>query len=193
MATKFKGIKTAAEYRRGELTKDVLRLIGAGVVLGAVVVAPNLAQIVDYFNPRGRAERKRIWNAIHYLERRGHVEFEHRGEDRYVTLTKQGKVRIDEHMIWELAIKHPMRWDKKWRIVMFDVPTRCGGIRNEFRGKLENLGFRPYQRSVFIFPYECHEEVITIAKWYGIHEYVRYVVATEIHDMRRFVHEFDLL
>jgi len=58
--------------------------------------------------------------------------------------------------------------------------------------QLEDLGFKLYQRSVFIYPYECHEEVHTIAKWYGVDQYIRYIVATEVHDMRKYVQEFDL-
>src|ERR1043166_9676937 len=72
--TKFKGIKTATEYRRGELAKDILRLVAAGVVVGtAMVAAPNTLQLLDYFDPKGRRERNRIWNAIHYSERHGDV------------------------------------------------------------------------------------------------------------------------
>lgn len=193
MKTTFQGIKTAAEYKRGELAKDVLRLVGAGVLLGTVVVAPNMAQVIDYFNPKGRAERRRIWNVIKYLEGRDDIAFETRGSTHYVTLTKKGRIRLDENAIWELMIEQPLRWDKKWRLVMFDFPARFGGVRHIFRQKLEDLGFRMYQRSVFIYPHECHEEILTIAKWYGVDAHIRYVVATEIHDVRRLVKEFDLL
>ncbi len=193
MKTKFKGIRTAAEYRRGELTKDVLRLIGAGVLVGTVVVAPNMAQLIDCFNTKGRAERKRIWHGIKDREGKGRVVSQEKEDTTYVRLTSQGRLKLDEDAIWELAIPEHVRWDHKWRMVMFDVPMRHGHARNAFREKLQDFGFRLYQNSVFIYPYECHEEVITVAKWYGIDKHVRYVVATEIHDMRRFVREFDLL
>lgn len=193
MKTKFRGIKTAAEYRRGELARDILRLVGVGVLVGTVVVAPNMAQVIDYFNPRGRAERKRIWEAIKYLEKRGRIAIEEHEKGDYVTLTKQGRIKFDENVVWELAITTPFRWDKKWRFVLFDVPSRYGYARNAFREKLKDLGFLMYQRSVFIYPYECHEEVFVIAKWYRIDAHVRYVVASEINDMRYFINKFDLL
>lgn len=193
MKTKFKGIKTAAEYKRGELAKNVLRLIGAGVAIGTVVVAPNMAQVIDYFHPRGRAEKKRIWNAIHHLERRGHLRVEERAGGQYVTLSDKGRQRLSEEMIWELALHTPLRWDKKWRLVMFDIPDRQERARRSFRLKLEDLGFLMYQKSVFIYPHECQNEVLAVAKWFGVNGGVRYVVATEIYDMRRFVQEFDLL
>ena len=192
MATTFKGIKTAAEYRRGELVRDVLRLVGAGVVLGATVVAPNTAQLIDYFSPKGRRERNRLWNAIAHMERSGLVSVEERDGVEYIHLTRSGRIRFDEERIWELSLSTPRRWDHKWRIVMFDFPSHCKE-RHAFRSKLENFGFRPYQRSVFIYPHECAEEVRTVARWYGVEPHIRYIVATEIHDMRRFAEEFGLL
>lgn len=196
MGTKFKGIKTAAEYRRGELARDILRLVGAGVIggVGAVAAATtNTVQIIDYLNPKGVHERNRIWKAIKYLEKKNRVVFEERENYTYVILTKEGRLRLDEDAIWELTIDAPYRWDRKWRIVMFDLPSKHERVRQSFRLKLEDLGFKLYQRSVFIYPYECHEEVHTIAKWYGVDQYVRYIVATEIHDMRRYIKIFDLL
>lgn len=193
MGTVFKGIKTAAEYQRGELAHDVLRLVGAGVAMGAVIVAPNMAQVIDYFNPKGQAERRRIWRTIKYLEEKNRVKIEERDGDQYIHLTVSGRKKLTENTVWELTVDKPYRWDSKWRMVMFDLPARHNKVRNVFRLKLEDLGFVQYQRSVFIYPYECHKEVHTVAKWYGIDDYVRYIVATEVHDMRRFVKLFDLL
>ncbi|MEK7093015.1 MAG: hypothetical protein AAB927_00850 [Patescibacteria group bacterium] len=194
MATKFKGIKTAAEYRRGELTRDILRLVGAGVVIaGAAVMAPNTIQLIDYFNPKGQAERNRIWKAIKYLEAKNRVSIENKDNNTYVTLTERGNLKLTEDSIADLAVDTPRRWDHKWRFVMFDLPARHDGVRQAFRKKIEDFGFKLYQRSVFIYPYECHEEVHTVARWYGVDQHIRYVVATEIHDMRHFVREFDLL
>ena len=119
------------------------------------------------------------------------VRTEHDGND-YVYLTEKGKVRFTSDSIWELAITPPRRWDRKWRLVMFDIPNRSPN-RREFRLKLEDMGFRMYQRSVFIYPHECREEIFTIARWMNLREHVRYVVASEIHDGRRFVRIFDLL
>ncbi len=193
MATKFAGIKTVAEYRRGELARDILRLIGAGVAVGATIVAPNTVQLIDYLDPKGRNERNRIWKTIKYLEEKDRVTFQERDGHTYVQLTATGRQQLDEDAIWELAIARPRRWDHKWRIVMFDLPSKRETARQAFRHKLEDLGFKFYQRSVFIFPYECAQEVNTVAQWYGVEQYVRYIVATEINDMRRFAQLFDLL
>lgn len=194
MASKFKGIKKLADYERGELTKDILRLVAAGVLISAAsVAAPNTVQLVEYFDPKSRSERKRLWDAIKYLEQKNRIILEDVHGKSYVQLTSHGRVALDEDKVWDLQVAIPRRWDKKWRLVMFDFPAQHEKARHSFRIKLEDLGFKLYQRSVFIYPYECHQEVHTVAQWFGVDEHVRYIVATEIHDMRRFAKEFDLL
>ena len=193
MGTRFQGIKTAAEYRRGELAKDVLRLVGAGLAGSAVVVAPNAAQLIDYFVPNNPRERNRIWKAIKYLEQMNRVSLEDKGAHTYVTLTAQGRLQLNEDSIWELTIDEPRRWDHKWRLVMFDLPAQYEKKRQSFRLKLEDMGLRQYQRSVYIYPHDCREEVQTVAQWYGVERFVRYIVAMEINDIREFVRVFGLL
>jgi len=194
MGTKFKGIKTAREYRRGELAKDILRLVGAGVVIGgSAIIAPNTLQLIEYFDPKNRGERNRIWKTIKYLEEKNRISFEEANGKTFVLLTTSGKQRLNEEAVWDLTIDRPRKWDHKWRMVMFDLPAHHNKVRDVFRLKLEDLGFHLYQRSVFIYPFECHAEVHTIAQWYGIDEYIRYIVATEVHDMRKFAEIFDLL
>ena len=194
MKTKFRGIKTAAEYRRGELVPDILRLIGRGVVVtAAAVVAPNTFQLLEYFNPHSRAERNKIWNAIHYLEKHGDVEVRTDPDGKqYLHLTRQGKIRFGGKRIWDITLSTPAKWNHKWHLVMFDFPVKCRA-RHAFREKLQDFGFQMYQRSVFIYPHECREEVYAVAKWFEVEDYIRYIVATEIKDMRHFVKSFDLL
>lgn len=189
---KFHGIRKAAEYERGELARDVLRVAAAGVIIGSVIVAPGLAQVIQYFDPKGPNERRRIWRAVKYLEEKNTLEIRVENGVEKIYLTHGGKVRLDEESIWDLQIQKPWRWDRKWRLVMFDLPARFEKTRRPFRNKLQDFGFVLYQKSVFIYPYECQKEILAVAELYGVGEYVRYAVAEEISDMRRFIKEFDL-
>lgn len=192
---RFRGIKKTSEYERGELARDVLRVIGAGLVAGSVVVAPNLAQVIDFFDPKGAKERRRIWRAIHYLEEKDAVIIEQEDGRDVVRLTSGGRIALDRQAIDELQIKKPWRWDHRWRLVMFDIPQQAArsGAREALRWKLRDLGFIAYQKSVFIYPYECQREILAVAEVYGVRDCIRYIVAEEISDMRRFAKEFDLL
>jgi len=42
------------------------------------------------------------------------------------------------------------------------------------------LGFYPLQKSVFVFPYECENELEFITEFYNIRRYVRYIIAEKI-------------
>ncbi len=190
----FRNVRKLEDQERGELVRNVLMLVGSGVALGAwAAAAPNTLQLIDYLDPHGRAQRRKIWSAINYLQKRGDITIA-LGKDgnEYVRLTRQGNVRFDEDRLWDLKLTPPRTWDRKWRLVMFDFPSHLR-TRHTFRAKLEDFGFVPYQRSVFIYPHECHEEVFAVAKWYGLDRYIRYIVATEIHDMREYIRVFDLL
>lgn len=63
-------------------------------------------------------------------------------------------------------------WDHKWRVVLFDIPQEISGSRRKFRGKLLSIGFRPIQKSVFVFPYPCEEEVSMFARSLNVNDYV---------------------
>jgi CRISPR-associated endonuclease Cas2 len=84
-------------------------------------------------------------------------------------------------------------WDRKWRVVMFDIPMYKSRNRIPFREKIQDLGFAMYQKSVFVYPYECREEVLTVAEHYEVREYIRYLIVEEMSNMREFVKKFDLL
>ncbi len=193
MVTKFKGIKTAAEYRRGEITRDILRLIGAGVVMGTAVAAPNVVQLLDMFDPKGRAQRNKIWKAIKYLESQERIRISEERGERILILTKRGQVALDQLSIEELTVKQPLMWDRKWRVVMFDIPMYKSRNRIPFREKIQDLGFAMYQKSVWVYPYECREEVLMVAEHYEVREYIRYLTVEEMSNMREFVKKFDLL
>ena len=192
-STKFKGIKTAAEYKRGEIAVNILRLVGAGVVMGAAIMAPNVVQVVEMFDPKGRTQRNRIWKTIKYLEEHERLQIEEISGERILTLTTRGKLQLDNLAIEELQIRVPRIWDRKWRIVMFDIPMYKSRTRIPFREKLQDLGFEPYQKSVFVYPHECREEVLAIAEHYGVRDHIRYLTAEEMSHMREFVKKFDLL
>ena len=74
-----------------------------------------------------------------------------------------------------MEIKKPAKWDGEWRIVIFDIPERFKKAREALRLKLKELGFRELQKSVFIFPYECEDEINFIVEVFLIRPFVRFI------------------
>ncbi len=84
------------------------------------------------------------------------------------------------------------KWDKKWRIVMFDIPEILKKVRDTFRYQLKKLGFIELQRSVFILPFECKNEIEYIIEFYNIRKHVRFIEANQIDNELHLKHKFQL-
>jgi len=78
--------------------------------------------------------------------------------------------------------KQSHKWDKKWVIVFFDVPEEERNKRDYLRKFLLRLGFYPYQKSVYLFPYQCEEEIVLIRKIIEGGKYLKYIIAEKIED-----------
>ena len=92
-----------------------------------------------------------------------------------LVLSDKGKLRALTYHFSEMKIQGK-EWDKKWRMVFFDVPEKYRWGRDSLRNKLKDLGFYEIQKSVFAFPYECEDEIDFIIEFYGMRKYVRFGV-----------------
>lgn len=85
---------------------------------------------------------------IEKIEKKGEI---------YYRLTSQGSQKVHEDIpILRLAQK---KWDKKWRIVIFDVQEVNHTHRDTLREKLLLLGFGRWQKSVYIAPFNVKKEI----------------------------------
>ena len=87
---------------RGSLTKELLRIVHN--VSSQKEVVPSTNQLIDFFNPEGRDARNRIWKTIKYLEEKNRIHIEHRGEEQYVYLTAEGRIKLNEDAIWDMVV-----------------------------------------------------------------------------------------
>lgn len=115
------------------------------------------------------ATRKGLYN----LKTRGLIEDFDQNRFRFTSKGVQW-YRRSVHTYFKEA--YP-RWDKKWRIVLFDIPQERHKDRRSLRRRLKYLGFRPMQKSVFVFPYPCEEELGEFCARLGVSEYVDVITA----------------
>ena len=106
-------------------------------------------------------------------------------------LSDKGRIKALTYHFEEMKIK-AMDWDKKWRMVFFDVPEKYRWGRDALRRKLKELGFYELQKSVFVFPYECEDEIDFIIEYYGIRKYVRFAVIENIDNDMHLKDRFSL-
>lgn len=97
-----------------------------------------------------------------------------------ITLSNFGKIRALTYQIDEVKIKPMKKWDCKWRVVLFDIPERHKRARDALSRKFKDAGFHQFQKSVFINPFECTDEINFITEFFNVRPYVRLILAEKI-------------
>lgn len=111
----------------------------------------KIPSLEDYFP----SEVERV---VGRLARRGWVEKVETKDGVKVILTGEGKKQVLMFKLGELRSKKE-EWDGKWRVVFFDVEEKKKGKRRILRRYLGKLGFWQMQKSVWVCPYDCDNEI----------------------------------
>lgn len=110
-----------------------------------------------------------------------------------IELTQEGQRKVITHNMDQIKIKKPRLWDKKWRIILFDIPERRRKVRDAIRYHLRQLGCYELQKSVFVHPFECRDEIDFIIEHYHARPFVRFIRAeyldNELHIKQKFKHD----
>jgi len=88
-------------------------------------------------------------------------------------LTEKGKRKALRCGLERMKILN-QKWDGKWRLVVFDIPESRRNVRNALRGMLKRIGFYELQKSVFVHPYECKNEIQLLVEFFKLNKNVRY-------------------
>jgi len=65
------------------------------------------------------------------------------------------------------------RKDGKWIMIIFDIPQKHNKARGLLRSILKNLGYKMFQQSVWVTPYDVSEKTEELLQWYSLDEYVK--------------------
>jgi len=138
-------------------------------------------------------ERQALKNAITDLYKSKILEQKENTDGSLtIVLTENGKRKALTYQIDEMKIKKAQKWDKRWRIVLFDIPEKKKKIREAIRHHLKNLDFFEYQKSVFVQPYDCKNEIEYIIEFYNIRKYVRFIIADSLDNELHLINHFKL-
>ena len=177
------GIKKYKYYfrkPRSEIVKDILYWL---MVAGAVYIAagsPSFARnILKAHKKWKNYPHKKIYDTFYKLRKQGLIEIANDGSQIHIKLTDEGKKKAGYFQINDLAIKKPKVWDRKWRIVIFDIAELRKLHRECFRGKIKELGFRQLQKSVWIHPFDCKAEIELLREFFGLSQQDLRIIVTE--------------
>lgn len=109
-----------------------------------------------------------------------------------ITLTDKGKLKALTYHFEKMKIAK-QEWDGKWRIVIFDIPEKLRRGRDALRDKLKEIGFQELQKSAFVFPCECRNEVEFIIEFFDLRKYVRFGILESIDNELHLKKNFGLI
>lgn len=171
-------------------------LLGGVLVIGSISPGSGAALIqglLGRYLKNKRVQRERFLQDVKRLQSRKLVEFIELPDGKVrITLTKLGKNKILLYDLDHMKL-NARAWDGKWRLVTFDVPDDQKQAREALRVKIRQLGFYPLQKSVFITPYECEDEIDFICSVFEIdRNNVLLLEVSEFEGAEKMKHHFHL-
>ena len=150
------------------------------LVIGAGAIG-NAVQVFKMFRGSSKYSKKQIQSAVDSIKNQKLIEYicDKNGKT-IVKITKKGRVKLRAFTIDLIEIKKPKKWDGKWRLVMFDIPIRFTKGREALRYHLKDLNFFQFQKSAWVYPYPCEDEIIFIADFFGVGKYVEVLTVEDI-------------
>lgn len=114
-----------------------------------------------------KIKQSELSRALKRLRERGLIDFV--DDDKLIVrLTDQGK----EKALLSKIFVDDNKWDRKWRIVVFDIPEKRRAVRDMLRSKLKAWDFIYLQKSVWASKKNCTEELRGFIKHVGIKDWV---------------------
>lgn len=167
---------------KSEIVRDIFSWL---MIAGAVYIAAGspyfIVNIMRNFKKGKKYQKKKVSDSFSQLLREGFIEIEKKNHQIYISLTEKGKKKANWLQVDALKIKKPRKWDGQWRMVIFDIAQLKRFYREAFRGKLKQLDFYPLQKSVWIHPFDCRDEIELLRDFFGLKEKeVRLVLAHDV-------------
>ena len=146
--------------RKANLRKLILQTVATVGLLGVAVVAPN---VIGALGKLGLVPHRRQRDSIRIARDRLVEQGLLARKGNKLRLTQKGNEALRKWATCDYRIKIPKRWDKRWRILIFDIPETRKKLREKIRRTLAAVGFARLQDSVWMYPYPC-EDFITLLK-----------------------------
>jgi DNA-binding transcriptional regulator PaaX len=125
-----------------------------------------------YSEFEGKNSKKEIYNTIYRLADQELLSLEGSGKDKTLKLTGEGEKSI---------LKHNPKRDGIWKIIVFDIPESKRSVRNFIRGKLRALGFKKWQNSIWVSPYELDSDLEKELSELAKKIFIRLIKTTDIN------------
>lgn len=163
------------------LIDEIIRYGSLSLAAGALIFAPNVMIALDKplrrlyakldkhdAELRTAQEAKRL---VRYMKSQGYMtgNYEHG-----LQLTKKARDRLVQREKEQLMVTPQHIWDKRWRIIIYDIPNEKSAARQELHYRLRRYGCFHLQRSVLITPFPCFDDIALLASEMNVETFITY-------------------
>ena len=175
------------------LSQKILLILLSGLALSFAYTPRQYWRAVKIAGKEWKnINKKEVQDEIRKLYQSKLVKKENLDGSITMVLTDKGKLKALTYKFDEMKIEKK-DWDGKWRLLIFDIPEKIRQGRNSLREKIKQLGFYELQKSAFIFPYNCKDEIDFIIEFYRLRKYARFAVLESIDNEKHLKQIFSLL
>lgn len=163
--------------KRNQLRSIVLQTVQVAGIIGMTAIAPNVVGAMGKLGLLPSPRQEAVVNrAAVRLVKLGLLKWEH----SKLRLTQKGERELRRLTLDESARARPRKWDKKWRVLIFDIPEKRKSLRIRLRRMLQTLGFERLQDSVWAYPYDCEDLIALLKADFRVGDDVRYLIVDSI-------------
>lgn len=177
-------MKTETKEKVLSASKTLLVAVGLLGFIAVAAVVGNAVQLLKYTSIMKKSKLKvyEINQNIKRLIDRGLLQISEDKNYKYLEVTPKGKRFLLKLKIEGLVQDKPEKWDKKYRIVIFDIPEGSRKIRDELRKTIQGFGFICLQKSVWLYPYPCQNIIELLKQYLGVHGEAIYMTVDSIEN-----------
>src|SRR2546426_909318 len=134
-------------------------LLASIKIAGLLTIAATAPNALQAFFPK---KEKNTYRQHYYARRilrrlvaKGLIHIKPRDGYIDISLTDKGHSELLQYELGKLKLKKPKKWDKKYRVIIFDIDETKKKLRDQLRWRLRSFGFLKIQNSVWVYPYDC--------------------------------------
>ncbi len=127
---------------------------------------------------KNQKNRRAFANLVYYLKRKKYITAKNVNGVKAYMITKEGISKaLQTSFILE---NNKLRKDKKWIMLMFDIPQSHRSDRNLLKSIIKNLKYKLLQQSVWITPHDVSEKTEQLLQLHDLDKYVKIFIVDKI-------------
>ena len=174
------------------ILRALLQALANDLVVPKHAVGTTLTNVLQQNDGLSQLSVNSVGQTLRRVERRGYVQRKKEGSSVRLRLTDAGRDKLQRLSVPQATISCTGEWDGFWRVVLFSIPEGQKHIRALLRQKLRSIGFVPFRRSAWIFPFVCDEQVANLVQNLGITDRVNLLTVSTFSNSEQFEQRFNL-